>query len=722
MYRTVCLLMRGEGVKERGNKLRFNVLTQQRRRDEFHFSFSAQQPKNNLLISIILSGMWAICLETLFFVMLRSFEFERTKEFFNGKIQLIILITVLWGVLLYTIHLNKGISHKLRPAIRVYVLLFLIAHTMNWLYIMIQENMNLLLVNTWVYLQYGQYILSLLFIYIVYIFVYSLLGRIFLSTTITSVVLLVFVMVNYFKIMFRGDPFYPSDFTQIAHMDSVIPMVMESFSFWNMFLVIVGIGLLICVVMYIRKYIPVIKSHIIIRIILVCGSAFMVYAYSNYPNTFMNNLFQKGGVDIRAWNQAANYNVNGFVLGFISNLDTTVIQEPEEYSKENMQQIAKNIEKQYSGNISAQKKVEKPNIVFIMSEAFWDPTKLTNLSFSEDPVPNLHHYMENFPGGQTISPTFGGNTANTEFEALTSYSMSVLMPGSIPYQQAIPSQKEVPSIASELKKQGYYASAIHSFNRSFYKREDVYKTLGFDNFNAEDTMENKEVVGDNIGDLSMSKEIIDELNKRKQPTFIHAVTMQNHFPYTPNMFGENKIEISGLTEEESEAELEAYTEGVRLSDEALQYLIEQLDDLERPTLVVFFGDHLPLLGTNKSIYKEAGYIENEETVSERLAMAETPLLMYANFDLPNDNLGLVSPIYFSNLVFDYAGLNKSPYYQFLSEMHKEIPVLRDELKVNKNGEEIKDLTKKQKEMLEQYKMIQYDLLAGKQYSKDILFK
>lgn len=235
-------------------------------------------------------------------------------------------------------------------------------------------------------------------------------------------------------------------------------------------------------------------------------------------------------------------------------------------------------------------------------------------------------------------------------------------------------------------------------------------------------MKNTERVGDNIGDLSMSKGIVDELNKREQPTFIHAVTMQNHFPYTPNMFGENKIEISGLTEEASKAELEAYTEGVRLSDEALQYLIEQLDDLDRPTLLVFFGDHLPMLGTNKSIYKEAGYIENEETVRERLIMSETPLLMYANFDLPNDNLGLVSPIYFSSLVFDYAGLKQSPFYQFLSEMHKEIPVLREELKVNKDGEEITDLTKKQKEMLEQYKMIQYDLLAGKQYSKDILFK
>lgn len=144
---TICLWMREEGVKERGNKLRFDFLTQQRRRDEFYLSFSRQEPRKNLLISIILSGMWAICLETLFFVMLRSFEFERTKEFFNGKIQLSILIIVLWSVLLYIIHLNKGISHKLRPAIRAYALLFLIAHTMNWMYIMMQENMSLVLVN-----------------------------------------------------------------------------------------------------------------------------------------------------------------------------------------------------------------------------------------------------------------------------------------------------------------------------------------------------------------------------------------------------------------------------------------------------------------------------------------------------------------------------------------------------------------------------------------------
>lgn len=246
--------------------------------------------------------------------------------------------------------------------------------------------------------------------------------------------------------------------------------------------------------------------------------------------------------------------------------------------------------------------------------------------------------------------------------------------------------------------------------------------LGFDKFNAQDTMENVEVDGDYISDLSMSKEIIAELEKHKQPTFIHAVTMQNHFPFTEGRFGENQIEISGLENEESKAELETYTEGLRRSDEALKYLIEQLDNLDRPTLLVFFGDHLPSLGINKSLYKETGYITNEKTLSERLAMAQTPLLMYANFDIPNDNLGLVSPIYFSNLVFDYAGLNKAPFYQFLSKLYEEIPVLRDELRIGKDGEAIKGLTAKQKEMLKQYEFIQYDLLVGKQYSKDILFK
>ncbi len=659
---------------------------------------------------------------TMLFMILKVFNLDMMKDHLNQKLVLSVMMIFIWGITFYITQFNKKEMSILRASLRVHFILFLLAHTVALFYIVMQVNMSFIEAMNWIYFYNMQFILSFVVIYAIYILVYNLIGKVFLSIVLTSCTLVILCIVNYLKLIFRGDPLYPSDFTQITHMQSVIPMVMDYFSWSYIFVIILSIVACIVAGIYMRRYIQNVKIHLGIRALLVVGSIFVLYAYGNFANTFMNKVFQKSGVDFVLWNQNENYASNGFVLGFISNLDTTVMEKPKNYSKENMLQIANDINKQYSGNIGSQKKKEKPNIIFVMSESFWDPTKVTNLSFSEDPVPNLHHYIENFPGGQTISPTFGGNTANVEFEALTSYSMSLLKPGSIPYQQVITNKKEIPSIPTALKKEGYYTSAIHSFGRTFFKRDDVYKVLGFDKFNAEDTMENVDIDGDYISDLAMSKEIIAELEKQKQPTFIHAVTMQNHFPFTEGRFGENLIEISGLENEESKGELETYTEGLRRSDEALQYLIEQLDNFDRPTLLVFFGDHLPSLGTNKSFYKENGYITNEKTSNERLAMAQTPLLMYANFDMPNDNLGLVSPIHFSNLIFDYVGLNKSLFYQFLSELYKEIPVLRDELKVDKNGEVINDLTKKQKEMLEQYKMLQYDLLVGNQYSKDILFK
>ncbi|UIJ65690.1 LTA synthase family protein [Bacillus cereus] len=679
-------------------------------------------PKRNILISSIISSMVTLLVITILFMILKVFNLDMMKDHLNQKLVLSVMMIFVWGITFYITHFNKKEMSILRASLRVHFILFLLAHTVALFYIVMQVNMSFIEAMNWIYFYNMQFILSFVVIYAIYILVYNLIGKVFLSMVLTSCTLVILCIVNYLKLIFRGDPLYPSDFTQITHMQSVIPMVMDYFSWSYIFVIILSIVACIVAGIYMRRYIQNVKIHLGIRALLVVGSIFVLYTYGNFANTFMNKVFQKSGVDFVLWNQNENYASNGFVLGFISNLDTTVMEKPKNYSKENMLQIANDIKKQYSGNIGSQKKKEKPNIIFVMSESFWDPTKVTNLSFSEDPVPNLHHYIENFPGGQTISPTFGGNTANVEFEALTSYSMSLLKPGSIPYQQVITNKKEIPSIPTALKKEGYYTSAIHSFGRTFFKRDDVYKVLGFDKFNAEDTMENVDIDGDYISDLAMSKEIIAELEEQKQPTFIHAVTMQNHFPFTEGRFGENLIEISGLENEDSKGELETYTEGLRRSDEALQYLIEQLDNLDRPTLLVFFGDHLPSLGTNKSFYKENGYITNEKTPNERLAMAQTPLLMYANFDMPNDNLGLVSPIHFSNLIFDYAGLNKSLFYQFLSEFYKEIPVLRDELKVDKNGEVINDLTKKQKEMLEQYKMLQYDLLVGNQYSKDILFK
>lgn len=412
---------------------------------------------------------------TMLFMILKVFNLDMMKDHLNQKLVLSVMMIFVWGITFYITHFNKKEMSILRASLRVHFILFLLAHTVALFYIVMQVNMSFIEAMNWIYFYNMQFILSFLVIYAIYILVYNLIGKVFLSMVLTSCTLVILCIVNYLKLIFRGDPLYPSDFTQITHMQSVIPMVMDYFSWSYIFVIIVSIVACIVAGIYMRRYIQNVKIHLGIRALLVVGSIFVLYAYGNFANTFMNKVFQKSGVDFVLWNQNENYASNGFVLGFISNLDTTVMEKPKNYSKENMLQIANDIKKQYSGNIGSQNKKEKPNIIFVMSESFWDPTKVTNLSFSEDPVPNLHHYIENFPGGQTISPTFGGNTANVEFEALTSYSMSLLKPGSIPYQQVITNKKEIPSIPTALKKKviiqvQFIHLVAHSLNVMMYIR------------------------------------------------------------------------------------------------------------------------------------------------------------------------------------------------------------------------------------------------------------
>ena len=120
----------------------------------------------------------------------------------------------------------------LRASLRVHFILLLLAHTVALFYIVMQVNMSFIEAMNWIYFYNMQFILSFVVIYAIYILVYNLIGKVFLSMVLTSCTLIILCIVNYLKLIFRGDPLYPSDFTQITHMQSVIPMVMDYFS-WS---------------------------------------------------------------------------------------------------------------------------------------------------------------------------------------------------------------------------------------------------------------------------------------------------------------------------------------------------------------------------------------------------------------------------------------------------------------------------------------------------------
>ena len=100
---------------------------------------------------------------------------------------------------------------------------------------------------------------------------------------------------------------------------------------------------------------------------------------------------------------------------------------------------------------------EKPDIIIVMSESFWDPTRLPGVKITPDPIANVRKLRS----GSMFSPEFGGMTANVEFEALTGFSNAFLPYGSIPYQQYV--RGTMPSLATFLKSEGYRTRAIHPF-------------------------------------------------------------------------------------------------------------------------------------------------------------------------------------------------------------------------------------------------------------------
>jgi phosphoglycerol transferase MdoB-like AlkP superfamily enzyme len=103
------------------------------------------------------------------------------------------------------------------------------------------------------------------------------------------------------------------------------------------------------------------------------------------------------------------------------------------------------------------------------------------LELTEDYLPFIHSLQENTVWGRMYVSVEGGNTANSEFEFLTSNTMRFLPYHSVAYSQHI--KGEMPSIAQQLKQQGYVGiNAYHPYKRSGWNRSTVYPLLGFQNF------------------------------------------------------------------------------------------------------------------------------------------------------------------------------------------------------------------------------------------------
>ena len=432
---------------------------------------------------------------------------------------------------------------------------------------------------------------------------------------------------------------------------------------------------------------------------------------------------------------------NGYVLGFMRYVHVKAMDKPDGYSEKVMQKIASRYERQAKAiNSERNNKLTDNTVIMILSESFSDPTRVPGIALSNDPMPNIRDIKQQTTSGLMLSTGYGGGTANIEYQALTGLSMSNFNHSlAVAYQQLVPTEKWAASF-NQIWDDGSAAAgseAFHSFNRSMYFRGTNYKKFGFSKFWTEDGMDylkHTETIDKNehISDASMYQDLVDSVNSENGNKFLQVVTMQNHMPYYDwydnNEYKDN--DNSAYTNAWEQQDVETYAKGMEYTDSATRDFLNTLNTIDKPVTVIFYGDHLP------GIYTHA--VDNENV--DQLSLHMTDYFIWSNdaaaavgTKLDEGTSGVTSSNYFMALAAQHMNAKVTPYLAFLTQLRQAIPAIGpagvandgsdSPVYLDNQGARINQsaLTSKQKKLLEDYRLIQYDMTIGKGYLNDLNF-
>lgn len=279
------------------------------------------------------------------------------------------------------------------------------------------------------------------------------------------------------------------------------------------------------------------------------------------------------------------------------------------------------------------RETQPPNIIVIMSEAFYDVNQLEGkLHYSSDPMAAYNAVAAEGISGSVATNIYGGSTHYSEFEFLTGWNTRGMSLGSCPYKQYFKGFQ--PSIVKYLKDAGYSTIAIHPYEKWFWNRKGAYSSMGFDNFIGRNDMKYTKMCGF-ISDESLTQEIIyryEQAEGRNTPFFCFSVSMANHIALINDDKKENPPEQIQVDYEKDTPEsvlkkrqiIKRHVSGMEKSGEALKALTDYFKTVDEPTVIVFFGDHAPSYAAEVI---QAGNM-NQETAYK------TPFLIWSNYELP----------------------------------------------------------------------------------------
>lgn len=403
------------------------------------------------------------------------------------------------------------------------------------------------------------------------------------------------------------------------------------------------------------------------------------------------------------WNAKDNYMEKGSMYTFLLECQYIHVNKPEAYSLDYVKRIEEGLDNQEKEAVTPE------NLIIIMNESLTDMEKAGNLKTEDEILPYIHSMEKNTVKGFLQMPIFGGGTADSEYEVLTGNTKQFL-PGATVAYEFYCSDPEY-GLVDHLKSQGYRTVALHPHRRGNWNRALVYGFMGFDQFISKDEWGDMDIIRKGDSDENTYQKIIEMVEKKKkgEKLFTFLVTMQNHGGFSD--MGDGFVPTVTLNYEESYPLAETYLSLAQLSDRAFQMLIERLEKVEEPTMVVMFGDHYP--SVEEGFYAQL-FGKSVETMSleEQQIRYQTPYVIWTNYDHGKlDGQGeMISANYFGSYIMQQAGLRLSEYDDFLLKMMETIPVVGNGAVMDHKGiwYGMDDLPGEYRELVESYSVLQYN--------------
>lgn len=459
-------------------------------------------------------------------------------------------------------------------------------------------------------------------------------------------------------------------------------------------------------------------------------------------NSLANKFSRALGDTPSMWDSVYDAQRNGPLVAFTRQLNPKIMDKLSNYSEETMKKVAARYQKKAETiNASRTNNLTDSTVVYVLSESFSDPSRVPGLKTSRDSMPNIRKIKAGTTSGLMLSSGYGGGTANLEYMGLSGLSMANFDSSlSSPYQQLVPSQHWTPTI-NQMWGAPANSLGYHPYESSMYSRATNYKKFGFSHFytlTGPDVIKYQDKIDESpyVSDKSSYDSALEGIKSGKTNKFIQIITMQNHMPYHEwyenNDYTAESTTGTPLGDDEQQS-IETYQKGVEITDQATQEFLNELDALDKPVTVVFYGDHLP------GIYSSASEDDNNS-----LALHLTDYFIWSNKVSGSQgnkasDAAYSSPNFFVAQAADHMNAKVSPYLAFLTEMHSKIaamepPVVNkiqgwdripegQSIYLDQNGNPMStdDFDKETKQLLADYKLIQYDITAGKNYLKDTDF-